>query len=640
MKNKCKFAMCSLAVTTLLAGTASFCQVALPQAGIINTIVGDGLSGYSGDGTPATGASISADGVIAVDGAGNIYIADSENYRIRKVTAATGLISTVAGNGTPGFSGDGSLATAAGLDMPTGVAVDLLGNLYILSDARVRKVTASSGVISTIVGDGTQGYAGDGGPAVAAEIHATGIAVDVAGNIYIADFFNNRIRKMAVDTGNIRTVAGTGQGGFSGDGGPASGAELYGPYSVAVDALGNLYVAEFFNARIREVTAADGGIQTIAGTGTFGYSGDGGPATSAEIGQPHGVAVDVPGNVYIADDNNNRVREVVVATGNITTVAGDGARGYSGDNGPAIAAELAGVQSVAVDGSGYFYILDNGIRAVGSGTAQAPTSYTVTVKSLDPTPEMGEAVTITANVVSNLGLPAILGSITWFNGSTKLGMSNVDGSGLASFVTTLSVAGDSTISASYAGAVSGFGSTTVPVSGFAFSGPSTPTTIAAGQSAQVTVNTVALHGFANTVDLSCSGLPYPGFCALSTSSVTFTKNMTSQNITATLRTTNSVSTAQSHSGLASSLLCAALCPLFLLGIRRKSAFRMLLIALFVVAGLGVSAGLSGCGSSPTKATTTTPPPFDANVPSGTYTVTLVGKSGNNTVTLPITVTVQ
>ena len=336
---------------------------------IITTIAGTGEFGFSGDGGPATQAQIVAPLGVAVDGAGNLYIADSDNRRIRKVDSA-GTITTVAGTGEFGFSGDGGPATQAELYRPYGVAVDGAGNLYIADsdNRRIRKVD-SAGTITTVAGTGEFGFSGDGGPATQAQIgYSRGVAVDGAGNLYIADRF--RIRKVD-SAGTITTVAGTGEGGFSGDGGPATQAQISAPYGVAVDGAGNLYIADSDNHRIRKVDSA-GTITTVAGTGEFGFSGDGGPATQAELYRPRGVAVDGAGNLYIAD--RFRIRKVDSA-GTITTIAGTGEGGFSGDGGPATQAQISAPYGVAVDGAGNLYIADTGnvrIRKVtlvsGSGS--------------------------------------------------------------------------------------------------------------------------------------------------------------------------------------------------------------------------------------------------------------------------------
>jgi hypothetical protein len=258
-----------------------------------------------------------------VDAAGNLYIADSGNNRIRKVTPG-GVISTVAGNGAGGCSGDGGPATSAQL-VPWGIAVDAVRNLYIADYGaghnRVRKVTPG-GVISTVAGNGTYGSSGDGGPATSAQLQSpSGVAVDAAGNLYFAEYHGCRIRKVTPG-GVISTVAGNGAGGFSGDGGPATSARLDRPSGVAVDAAGNLYFADTNNHRIRKVTPG-GVISTVAGNGAAGFSGDGGPATSAQLYDPRGVAMDAAGNLYIADYGNDRIRKITPG-GAISTVAGNG----------------------------------------------------------------------------------------------------------------------------------------------------------------------------------------------------------------------------------------------------------------------------------------------------------------------------
>jgi uncharacterized protein (TIGR03437 family) len=330
--------------------------------GVITTVAGSGGPGFSGDNGAATNALLYFPEGVAVDSAGNLYIVDSANQRIRKVS--NGVITTVAGNGTQGLSGDNGPATSAELNLPEGVAVDVTGNLYIadVGNSRIRKI--SNGVITTVAGNGTQGFRGDNGPATSAQLaNPVGVAVDSAGSVYIADRNNHRIRK--VSGGVITTVAGNGTQGFSGDNGPATSAELNYPQGVAVDSAGNVYIADTYNQRVRKVSG--GVITTVAGNGTVGFSGDGGPATSAQL-VPAAVAVDSAGNLYVADSYNNRVRKV--SNGVITTVAGDGAPGFSGDSGPAISAILGYPEGLAVDSSGNLYIADNGnnrIRMVSNG---------------------------------------------------------------------------------------------------------------------------------------------------------------------------------------------------------------------------------------------------------------------------------
>ena len=323
----------------------------------IDTVAGTGRSGFSGDGGPAVEAELRRPLGVAVDSAGNVYIADVIDYRIRKVDS-TGTITTIAGTGRSGFSGDGGPAVEAELHNPRDVAVDSAGNVYIadVSNHRIRKID-STGTITTIAGTGELGFSGDGGPAVEAELYYPyGVAVDSAGNVYIADSGNQRIRKVD-STGTITTIAGTGRSGFSGDGGPAVEAELRSPVGVAVDSAGNVYIADVRDRRIRKVDST-GTITTIAGTGEFGFSGDGGPAVAAELRSPDGVAVDSAGNVYIADSRTQRIRKID-STGTITTIAGTGRSGFSGDGGPAVEAELRSPVGVAVDSAGNVYIADS-----------------------------------------------------------------------------------------------------------------------------------------------------------------------------------------------------------------------------------------------------------------------------------------
>jgi len=373
---------------------------------IITTIAGTVTAGYSGDGGTATSAQLNRPYGVALDASGNIYIADAWNHRIRKVDTG-GNISTIAGTGTAGYSGDGSAATSANLKDPSGVVVDASGNVYIADygNHRVRKVDMT-GNISTIAGTGTGGYSGDGGAANSAQLNnPDGLALDASGNIYIADNYNHRIRKVAT-SGNISTIAGAGTGGYSGDGGAATSAQLYNPTGLAVDASGNVYIADNNNHRIRKV-ATSGNISTIAGNGTGGYSGDGGAATSAKLNGPPVVVVDASGNVYIADYSNHRVRKVDT-TGNISTIAGTGTAGYSGDGGAATSAKLDRPYGVALDASGNIYIADQGNNRIRKITFNinapaTPTNLTTSTGNTQVT------LTWTANSESDLASYRVYG---------------------------------------------------------------------------------------------------------------------------------------------------------------------------------------------------------------------------------------
>jgi sugar lactone lactonase YvrE len=343
-------------------------------APLITTLAGNGTKGYGGDGGPGTAAMVSDVFGVAVDGSGNVFFADDENDRVREIVKATGNVITVAGNGTAGFAGDGGPATAAELNSPYGLALDASGNLFIgdFYNNRVREVVKATGNIITVAGNGIGAYAGDGGPATAAELFdPDGLAVDAAGNLFIADYANERVREVVKATGNIITVAGNGIYGYSGDGGPATAGQLYGPTDVVVDANGNVLIADAWNSRIREVVKATGNIVTIAGTGAEAFGGDGGPATAAQLGFPESLALDAAGNLIISDNINNRIREVSQATGVITTIAGVGTYGYSGDGGPATAAQLNAPKGVALDPSGNIYFSDQNnyrIREILSGS--------------------------------------------------------------------------------------------------------------------------------------------------------------------------------------------------------------------------------------------------------------------------------
>jgi sugar lactone lactonase YvrE len=302
-------------VRVFIAGAILLFAPGVNAQGIITTVAGNGTAGFGGDGGPATSARLNSPFGVAVDSSGNLFIADFQNHRIRKVDAITGIITTVAGSGPTGFlaggfSGDGDPATSARLNSPFGVAVDSSGNLFIADsfNDRIRRVDASTGIITTVAGGGF--VFGDGGPATSARLDfPSGVAVDSSGNLFIADTLNERIRRVDASTGIITTVAG---GGFVlGDGGPATSATLVLPFGMALDAVGNLFIADRFNDRLRKVDAATGIITTVAGIGTAGFSGDGGPATSASLAEPVGVALGAAGNLFIADSSNQRIRRVV-----------------------------------------------------------------------------------------------------------------------------------------------------------------------------------------------------------------------------------------------------------------------------------------------------------------------------------------
>jgi sugar lactone lactonase YvrE len=315
------------------------------DTGIVTTVVGNGALGFTGDNGPATAASLYYPHGIAIDTTGNLYIADRNNHRIRKVEKTNGIITTVVGS----FHGDNGLAVLATLDNVRGVTVDNWGNYYVSDGGHqiIRKVDFVTGIITTVAGNGTFAFSGDNGPATSASLWAPfGVANDISGNLYIADTYNNRIRKVTAATGIITTVA---------DG-------LNTPTSVAVDKTGNLYIADAYNHRILKVAAGTGTITTLAGDGKARFAGDTGLATQASLNYPTGVAIDSYGNIYITDSSNHRIRKVTAATGRITTVAGNGTAGYSGDNGPASAASL-NPYKVVLSSSGDLYIAEGSVES-------------------------------------------------------------------------------------------------------------------------------------------------------------------------------------------------------------------------------------------------------------------------------------
>ncbi|MDX2031955.1 MAG: BACON domain-containing carbohydrate-binding protein [Blastocatellia bacterium] len=340
--------------------SASMTIVSTPSSALV-TVAGTGAGGVFRDNVPAVSSLVTRPWRFSFDGAGNMYIADDAGHRVRKVSPS-GVITTVAGTGVAGFEGDGGPATAARLNFPSTVVVDASGNLHIAdySNNRIRKVTAATGVITTIVGDGNGRYAGDGGPAVSASLNGPeSCAIGRDGNLYIADNQNNRVRRVTLGDGKIETIAGTGISGFSGDGGPANAAAVALPSDVAFDGAGDLYIAAAGNNRIRKVTMSDGRISTVAGSGAATYDGENRPATSAGLGNPFGVAVDAAGNLYLSDRTNNRIRRVNAADKTIVTIAGGGLTGFSPDGSGALGARLSLPTGVAVDPAGRAFFADS-----------------------------------------------------------------------------------------------------------------------------------------------------------------------------------------------------------------------------------------------------------------------------------------
>ena len=359
----------------------------------ITTVAGNGIAGYSGDNGPALFAQLNAPVGIAVDLQGNIYFAEALNYSIRKVSLNDSITTIVGGTGSSAFNGDGIPATSANV-CPINAVPDNAGNFFISDqcNSRIRKINAA-GIISTIAGTGVAGYSGDNGPATQAQIKGPGLVIlNRSGELVFTDFTAHCIRK--IDTsGIISTIAGTGVAGFSGDNGSATTAQLNGPYAIAQDTAGNYYVADRLNNRIRKIFP-NGVIITIAGTGLQGYSGDNGPAISATLNNPEQIAIDDTGNVFFADYYNHAIRKIDLS-GTISTIAGTGIAGYSGDNGPATNAQLKYPWGVALDKYGDLYVADEynhvirKVTNVGVMSVKVPAKKVVAVR-VWPNPNNGE----------------------------------------------------------------------------------------------------------------------------------------------------------------------------------------------------------------------------------------------------------
>ena len=351
----------------------------------IRSVAGNNTMGYGGDGGVATHATLGASWGIATDATGNLFIADDDDNVIRKIKP-DGTISTVAGIGYQGYSGDGGAATSASLNYPSGLAVDAYNNLYVADNGNfvIRKID-TAGIITTFAGTGTRGNSGDGGPAVAARLAGSvALTFDQHGNMYIADG-NGCIRKVNT-TGIITTVAGRGMAGYSGDGGAATAAALDGTCGVAVDLAGNIFIADQGNNVIRKVNTS-GIITTVAGSAASGFGGDGGQATNARINTPGCIITDKAGSVYFADMGNNRVRSFS-QSGLIKTVAGNGIWSYSGDGGPALSCALKSPSAICLNNSGNMFIADRNnyvVREVVNSMAVAITANPGSIISVGTT---------------------------------------------------------------------------------------------------------------------------------------------------------------------------------------------------------------------------------------------------------------
>lgn len=415
--------------------------VVAQTSGYITTYAGNGIAAYLGDSVLATVAELNGPAGLAVDDSNNLYIADYGNNMIRMVNYTTGIITTIAGNGAYSpdsgiYAGDGGLATAASLYNPSGIALDKAGNIYICdqSNNRIREIIKSSGIIITIAGNGTGSYSGDGGLATLATLkYPSELAFDTSGDLYIADWGNSVIRKLSMSTGIINTIAGNGIPGYSGDGLSATSANLAAPSGLVFDKANNLYLSDWGNSTVRKIDGSTGIITTVAGTGTPGISADGIAATSAALYKPLGLTLDTAGNIYICDwYESSRIRIVNAATGIINTIAGNGTEGYYGDGGPATMAELNGSDGIAIDKLGNLYIADE-FNAV---IREVYTIYTTGIANLPSNPKIvtlfpdpaKDYITINAGTIPLLTRYNIINSIgqVILTGSVTPAISNID----------------------------------------------------------------------------------------------------------------------------------------------------------------------------------------------------------------------
>ncbi len=688
---------------------------------IATTAAGKGSVGYTGDNGAATSATLATPAAIAYDSGGNLFVAERDNHVVRKLVKSTGVILTVAGTGAAGFSGDGGAATSAQLDTPTGIAVDSSGTLYIADshNHRIRKVTGNT--ITTIAGTGTPGFAGDGSIATSSQLSLPqGVAVDASGNIYIADTNNQRVRKITGTT--ISTLAGTGEQGYSGDGSTAIAALLDSPSSVAVDISGTVYVADRLNQRIRSITSG-GIISTVAGGGALsfsgGFDGDGSSATAASLSRPTGVSVDASGTIYIADTDNQRIRTVI--GGVIATAAGTGVQDFYGDGGLLNAAALNAPRSVATDASGDLSIADTlneRIRAANDptidfdsaqiGFPSTPQTITLTnsgnapltisavtisgpfaatssstcsstsislaagascteVLAFSPTatdpasgfvtfsgpgiapqtillrgagtiastsialtssaaaPFINQNVIFTAAVQTTGGATPIGGTVMFYSGSTQIGTAQPLSNGTASVTTTFAAAGTYSITAVYSGDANFSGSTSAVLAqlvgdfSFAITSNANGVSIPPGQAAVFHMTAAPLNGpFVFPITLSASGLPPgatvsfdPGTVQLGTSSVPFTMTIQTSAGAATLHRLRDF-------GGGGTLLALIVMPF----LRRKQTvgrrISQLLSVAMVLLSFATLVGITGCGSGSGFFGT----------PSHTYTIEVTGTAQN------------
>jgi sugar lactone lactonase YvrE len=375
--------------TTLIIYAFTLLFTCNSTAQIIRTYAGTGVTGFYGDGGPCDSAAFYHPEGACMDSLGNIYVADQHNHRIRKISPS-GIISTIAGTGNHGDSPDGTPAIAADIGSPNSIASDKNGNLYITAGSRIKKIN-TAGIISNFAGNGLTNYGASGVPANSVALYCpSGLSTDKHGNVYFSEVYNNIVRK--IDTlGNIYTIAGTYCqfcGSSAGDGGPATNAGLDFPSGTYADPYGNIFVADLANSRIRKIDA-NGYISTVAGTWSSGFSGDGGSSTSAQLHYPVFVTGDAHGNLYISDYYNHKIR-MIDTSGIINTIAGTGVAGFSGDGGNPVNAKLSGATSIVIAADGAIYFTDNNrIRMISNVTTGIQETTASSAISAYPNPSNG-----------------------------------------------------------------------------------------------------------------------------------------------------------------------------------------------------------------------------------------------------------
>lgn len=698
-----------------------------PPNAIVSTVAGTGHFGISTSGGPALNVNLADPAWIVADSSGNLYFSDEENCVVWKLTSATGTLAIYAGTPMVNYScsegGDWGPATAAGIESPEGLALDPAGNLYIADyyAGRIRKVDASTGIITTYAGPGTQsGGLGDGGPATSAQIPwPESIATDAAGNLYIADPGHGRVRMVSASTGIISTIAGTGQSGPMGDGGPATSASMS-PNTIQFDGNGDLFILDGEHERLREVDAKTGIISTVAGNGSYGTSGDGGPAVNAGVAVTQDIAIDASGNIYLSN-YPSAIRKIDAKTGIISQAFGTGYNGYSGDGGAASAASLDNPHGMTFDASGNLYFADTGngvIRkitfpppaaaptftpaagaytgvqsvtlssstpnatlyyttdgstpdttstkytgaitvgqsetitaiAVASGFAESAVStakYTITI----PTPAIAltasvnpvftqNPVTFTATLSSTYGTPT--GTVNFLDGSTQIGSGTLS-KGVATFTTSSLAVGAHSITAVYGGDANFTSVTSTALSetvnDFTFappSGGSTSATASWGGTATYTLTvTPPSGGSASAITFSITGLPTGATATFNPASVPANSGTT--NVTLTIQLpASAAATPHGVSPFGGAPLVLGFVLLPLLGVRRfrrTLGGKMLLLALALVAIAGVGSTM-GCGGGSSGSG------GGSNQQPQTYTLTVTATAGSLSHTETLTLNVQ